>query len=242
MPKHGALIAFGLVQRREERATMAFREPSLAEQGSYEDGIGQKVTTRGEGEMDVGRSNWSRRSASAAVMGGWLLAGQAAVTTFVAGPRPLLDLLGSLAAVLLAVGVVGLYRHANRSKRFGRLGRTGADLSAAAFGLAAVGGVVGAVVGVEVARPVGLLVAVGSVLFGGSVLRARTLSPGGAALTLMVASVYVGAAVVLILGAGTGWLLPATEALVGLGWAWMGVGLLSSQAKGADYLGSPASG
>lgn len=242
MPKHGALIAFGLVQRRDDVAATALREPSLAEQRSSRAWTGRKIETRGEDEMEVERSNRIRRSASAAVLGGWLLAGQAAVTTFVAGPRPLLDLLGSLAAALLAVGVVGLYLHASRSKKFGRLGRTGADLSAAAFALAAVGGAVGALTGDEVARPVGLLVAVGSILFCGSVLRARTLSPGGAGLTLMAASVYVGSAVVLILGAETEWLLPAAEALVGLGWAWMGVGLLSRRAKGADYLGSPVSG
>lgn len=260
MTKYGALIAFGLMTDRYEDTTTknrrrqntryeeaaravpetgtTHRGPSQAKQTSQRGGIGRVASAKGKDDMNAKEPYWIRLAAAAALLGGTLLAGRVAVSQLLAESQGLLDVLGALAAALLAVGVVGLYQHARRSKSFGWLGRTGADLAVASFALVAVGGMVA---GADGARPVWMFVAVGSILFGAAVLRTRVLPLGGAAVTLAAASVYLVTAVAIILGAEAGWLLPMAEALAGLGWAWMGAGLLSHREKVADYLGSPAS-
>ncbi len=184
-------------------------------------------------------SDWVRRGAAATAIGGLLLAGSAGATLLLAqGPQ----LLGALAAALLAVGIMVLYPYARRSKAFGTLGRAGSDVSVAAFTLLAIGGVAGVITETDIALPVGLLLAVGSAMFGVAAVRSGTFRRGGAVLVLISSPIFFAAAMAAILGAQTAWLLPATQAVAGLGWAWIGAGLLSGQRRVADLLGSPVSG
>ena len=186
--------------------------------------------------MIANESGWVRRGAAATAIGGLLMSGGAVLAALL-GDAP--QLLGALAAALLAVGIMVLYPYARRSKAFGTLGRAGSDVVVAALTLLAIGGVVGQT---DIALPLGLLIAVGSAMFGLAAVRSGAFPRGGALLVLTSSPLFFAAAIAAILGAQTEWLLPTTQVVAGLGWAWIGAGLLSGRRRVADFLGSPVSG
>lgn len=236
MPKPGALMAFGLLTRSQESATSQER-PRREPQESQPARAGSAGPYLPEGDpMIANESGWVRRGAAATAIGGLLMAGGATATALL-GAAP--QLLGALAAALLAVGIMVLYSYARRSKAYGALGRAGSDVIVASLTLIAIGGVVS---GTNIALPVGLLVAVGSAMFGVAALRSGAFPRGGAVLVLVSSPIYFAAAIAAILGAQAEWLLPATQAVAGLGWTWIGAGLLSGRRRVADFIGSPVSG
>ncbi len=135
----------------------------------------------------------------------------------------------------LVVGVVGLYLYLRGSERFGLLGRVGFCVCLFVFALVALLDV-GIIVneGVEqtyiALGPVrGPLLLVGLLLFGAAVLRAGRLPRGGGWLLIAAALTNVLVILAMIVSGGTlgGWLFIVPTVLFGLGWAWLGYGLLS---------------
>ncbi len=176
-----------------------------------------------------------RRGASAAMMGGLLWMACAAATPLIEWSHWSYHALKAPPAALLAAGVLGVYLHASRHGRLGSLGRAGLDLCAVVFALLAVGGAFSALAGVfgldgvaaamEILRPMEILLATGSLLFGASALQAGTLPRGGAALILVGAAAVFGGILTVIAGVESAMVLVAAEALFGLGWAWTGYGI-----------------
>ncbi len=140
----------------------------------------------------------------------------------------------------LAVGVVGLYLY--QKGHLGWLGRVGFYLTVAGAIVAALGGLLvvlvegvfgGTVSGVldGITHTLVLLVILGSLLFGIATFRANVLARGGALLVGLFSLVIV--AVVLI-GLDSPWLFLVPEALLGVGWAWLGYSLWSEHAASAE--------
>jgi hypothetical protein len=140
----------------------------------------------------------------------------------------------------LAMGVVGLYLY--QSAHLGWLGRVGFYLTVTGATVAALGGL--SVVLVEgvfggtipealdgITHTLVLLVILGSLLFGIAIFRANVL-PQGAALLVGLASL-VTVALVLI-GFDSPWLFLVPEALLGVGWAWLGYALWSQRGTAAQ--------
>lgn len=182
----------------------------------------------------------------AAMLGGLLFVVYAVGTNFIGESHALYHTLNAPPNALLAVGIVGLYLYARQRGRFGKLGTVGFYLCAIVFALEAVGGVAiiaaetmfgGAFVdALDIIHPMVLLLMVGTVLFGVAALRAGTLPRGGALLLVVVPLLMIGS---LFLLGGPEWAFTGGMALFGIGWAWLGYGLLSRQ-RGESIQARPA--
>lgn len=135
---------------------------------------------------------------------------------------------------LLALGVVGLYGY--QAGRLGKPGKVGSYVAVAGFALAALGGLatfafeLGVGEGSTpmwldmITHPLAMLLMVlGSMVFGVATYRAALLPRGGALLVVIGPLVLLG----LLFGGIENALLLAPAALFGLGWAWLGYGLVS---------------
>ena len=109
-------------------------------------------------------------------------------------------------------------------------------LCAFVFAIEAIGGLAiiasetmlgGALVSVlDATHPMVLLLMVGTTLFGVATLRAGTLPRGGALMLVVVPLLMIAS---LFLLGGPEWAFTGGMALFGMGWAWLGYGLLSRQ-------------
>ncbi len=187
-------------------------------------------------------SDLIRWGGPAAMMGGLLFIVYAVGTSLIpediseSTGHALYHVLNAPPNAFLAVGIVGLYLYARRSGRFGKLGAVGFYICAVVFALGAVGGLAiiasetmlgGAFVSVlDAIHPMVLLLMVGTILFGVATLRAGTLPRGGALMLVVVPLLMIAS---LFLLGGPEWAFTGGMALFGIGWAWLGYGLLSRQ-------------
>ena len=176
----------------------------------------------------------------ATLLGGLLFVVYAVGTNFIGESHALYHTLNAPANAFLAVGVVGLYLYARQNVRFGKLGAVGFYICAIVFAIEAVGGLAiivsetmlgGAFVSVlDGIHPLVLLLMIGTILFGVATLRAGDLPQGGALMLVVVPLLMIAS---LFLLGGPEWAFTGGMALFGIGWAWLGYGLLSRQREGS---------
>ena len=191
-------------------------------------------------------SNLIRWGGPAAMLGGLLFIVYAVGTNFIGESHALYHVLNAPPNAFLAVGIVGLYLYARQNGRFGKLGTVSFYVCAIVFALEAVGGTAiiasetmfgGALVEVlDIIHPLVLLLMVGTILFGIAILRAGTLPRGGALVLVVVPLLMI---VSLFTLGDAEWIFAGGMALFGIGWAWLGYGLLSRQ-RGDSLQARPA--